>query len=67
MTIDEATTGLIEAITETDTGELLALAAMLAEASANASERRGTPERVFAAFGPLLGALLSERYKETTS
>ena len=66
MTIDEATTGLIEAIEETDTGELLALAAMLAEASEQASETRGTRERVFAAFGPLLGAILTERHKETT-
>ena len=67
MTIENATAGLIEAITETDTGELLALAALLAEASENASETRGTRERVFAAFGPLLGAILTERYKETTS
>ena len=67
--IEEATAGLIEAIEETDTGELLALIALLIEASNQATETReregtGQRERVFAAMGPLIGVVLTERHSE---
>lgn len=63
MTIDQAATGLVEAVKQTSTGELLRLAMLLAEASESASERRGEEEQVFRAMGPLIGAVLSERHR----
>ena len=61
--LTERLDALVASMKDADTGELLALAALLAEASDNATEARGTEERIFKALGPVIGAVLTERVR----